>query len=43
MTRVTLIVFFAGLMLAVAVLTVLAWFVCAAYLDRVERRLATRK
>ncbi|MGH7508857.1 MAG: HEAT repeat domain-containing protein [Gemmatimonadales bacterium] len=33
----------AGVMLAVGLLTVLAWFVYTSYLDRVERRLATRK
>ena len=33
----------AALMLAVGILTVLAWFIYTAYLDRVERRLAARK
>jgi HEAT repeat protein len=33
----------AGVMLGVGLLTVLAWFVYSAYLDYVERRLATRK
>lgn len=33
----------AGVLLAVGILTVLAWFIYTAYLDRVERRLAARK
>lgn len=43
MTRVTVILVIAGLMLAVALLTALAWLIYTAYLDRVERRLASRK
>jgi HEAT repeat protein len=43
MTGATLILIAAGLMLAVGLLTVLAWFVYTTYLDRVERRLAARK
>ena len=43
MRGVDLILIAAGLMLAVGLLTVLAWLVYSAYLDRVERRLATRK
>lgn len=43
MTRVTVILVIAGLMAAVALLTVLAWLLYTTYLDRVERRLAARK
>ncbi|MFL5401210.1 MAG: HEAT repeat domain-containing protein [Gemmatimonadales bacterium] len=43
MTRVTVILVITGLMLAVGLLTVLAWFFYTTYLDRVERRLAARK
>jgi HEAT repeat protein len=43
MRGVDLILIAAGLMLAVGLLTVLAWFIYSSYLDRVERRLATRK
>jgi HEAT repeat protein len=43
MRGVTLILLAAGFMLAVGVLTVLAWFVYTTYLERVERRLAARK
>ncbi len=43
MTALTLILFAAGAMLAVGLLTVLAWLVDTWYLDRVERRLAARK
>jgi len=43
MTRVTVIFVIAGLMAAVALLTVLAWLLYTTYLDRVERRLAARK
>jgi HEAT repeat protein len=43
MRGVTLILIAAGLMLAVGLLTVLAWFIYTTYLDRVERRLAARK
>jgi flagellar basal body-associated protein FliL len=41
--RVTVLLIVAGIMLAVGVLTVLAWFLYSFYLDRVERRLAARK
>jgi HEAT repeat protein len=43
MTRVTAVLIVAGLMLAVGLLTVLAWFIYTTYLNRVERRLAARK
>jgi HEAT repeat protein len=43
MTRVTVVLVVAGLMLAIGLLTVLAWFIYTTYLDRVERRLAARK
>jgi HEAT repeat protein len=43
MTRVTVVLVIAGLMLAVGLLTVLAWFIYTTYLNRVERRLAARK
>ncbi|HEY3011498.1 MAG TPA: HEAT repeat domain-containing protein [Gemmatimonadales bacterium] len=43
MRGVTVILVAAGLMLAVGLLTVLAWFIYSTYLDRVERRLAARK
>jgi HEAT repeat protein len=43
MNGVTLVLIAASFMLAVGVLTVLAWFISTAYLDRVERRLASRK
>jgi HEAT repeat protein len=43
MNGVTLILIAASVLLAVGLLTVLAWFVYTSYLDRVERRLATRK
>jgi HEAT repeat protein len=43
MRGVDLILIAAGLMLAVGLLTVLAWLIYSAYLDRVEQRLATRK
>lgn len=43
MTRVTVVLVVAGLMLAVGLLTVLAWFIYTTYLDHVERRLAARK
>jgi HEAT repeat protein len=43
MRGVTFILIAAGLMLAVGLLTVLAWLIYTTYLDRVERRLAARK
>jgi HEAT repeat protein len=43
MTARDVILIVAGVMLAVGILTVLAWFVYTTYLDRVERRLAARK
>lgn len=43
MSGVTLILIAAGIMLAVGLLTVLAWFISTTYLARVERRLAARK
>src|SRR4051812_5952941 len=43
MSGVTPVLVAAGFMLAVGLLTVLAWFLYSFYLDRVERRLATRK
>jgi HEAT repeat protein len=43
MTPRDLILIVAGVMLAVGILTVLAWFAYTFYLDRVEKRLATRK
>jgi HEAT repeat protein len=43
MTTRDLILIIAGIMLAVGILTVLAWFIYTAYLDRLERRLAARK
>src|SRR3954471_178870 len=43
MRGVTLILIAAGFMLAVGILTVLAWFIYTTFLDRVERRLAARK
>jgi HEAT repeat protein len=43
MSGVTPILIAAGIMLAVGLLTVLAWFLYSFYLDRVERRLAGRK
>ena len=43
MTALNLILIAAGAMLAVGLLTVLAWLVDTWYLDRVERRLAARK
>jgi HEAT repeat protein len=43
MTALNLILIVAGAMLAVALLTVLAWLIHTWYLDRVERRLASRK
>src|SRR3954464_12996776 len=43
MTRVTVVLVIAAAMLAVGLLTVLAWFINTTYLDRVERRLAARK
>lgn len=43
MTALNLILIFAGAMLGVGLLTVLAWLIYSWYLDRVERRLATRK
>lgn len=43
MTALNLILVVAGVMLAVALLTVLAWLIHTWYLDRVERRLAVRK
>ena len=43
MIGVTAILIAAGVLLAAGLLTVLAWFIYSAYLDRVERRLAARK
>ena len=43
MTALDLILIAAGAMLAVGILTVLAWLIDTWYLDRVERRLAERK
>lgn len=43
MTARDVILIVAGLMLAVGILTVLAWFIYSSYLDSVERRLAARK
>ena len=43
MSEVDLILLAAGAMLAVVLLTVLAWLLYTAYLDRIERRLAARK
>ena len=43
MSGVDLILLAAGAMLAVGLLTVLAWLLYTSYLDRVERRLAARK
>ena len=43
MSGVDLILLAAGAMLAVVLLTILAWLLYTAYLDRVERRLAARK
>ena len=43
MSGVTPILIAASIMLAVGLLTVLAWFLYSFYLDRVERRLASRK
>jgi HEAT repeat protein len=43
MTALNLVLFAAGAMLAVGLLTVLAWLIDTWYLDRVERRLAARK
>ena len=43
MTALNLILIVAGAMLAVALLTVLAWLIHTWYLDRVERRLSVRK
>ena len=43
MRGVTPIFIAAGIMLAIGILTVLAWFLYTLYLDRVERRLAARK
>ena len=43
MTARAVILIVAALLLAVGILTVLAWFIYTAYLDRVERRLAARK
>jgi HEAT repeat protein len=43
MTRMTLVLVVAGLMLAIGLLTILAWFISTTYLNRVERRLAARK
>ncbi|HEY4647511.1 MAG TPA: HEAT repeat domain-containing protein, partial [Gemmatimonadales bacterium] len=43
MSGVTPVLVAAGSMLAVGLLTILAWFLYSFYLDRVERRLATRK
>jgi HEAT repeat protein len=43
MTRVTVVLVLATAMLAIGLLTVLAWYLYTAYLDRVERRLAARK
>jgi HEAT repeat protein len=43
MTALNLILIVAGAMLGVGLLTVLAWLIYSWYLDRVEKRLATRK
>ena len=43
MTALNLILILAAAMLAVGLLTVLVWLTHTWYLDRVERRLATRK
>src|SRR4051794_26598843 len=43
MTRLTAVLVIAAAMLAVGLVTVLAWFIYTTYLDRIERRLATRK
>lgn len=43
MTGLSVILILAGCMLAVALLTVLSWFIYTTYLNRVERRLAGRK
>jgi HEAT repeat protein len=43
MTPVTVILVISGVMLAVGLLTILAWFLYTTYLDRIERRLAARK
>lgn len=43
MTARDVILIAAGTMLAMGILTVLAWFIYTSYLDRVERRLAARK
>jgi HEAT repeat protein len=43
MTPVTVILVISGVMLAVGLLTVLAWLLYTTYLERVERRLAVRK
>ncbi|HEY0351019.1 MAG TPA: HEAT repeat domain-containing protein, partial [Gemmatimonadales bacterium] len=43
MTRVSLVVIAAGVLLAAGLLTVLAWLIYSVYLDRVERRLSARK
>ncbi len=43
MTALTIILIAAGAMLAVGLLTVLAWLIDTWYLDRVERRLSARK
>jgi HEAT repeat protein len=43
MTRITVLLVMAAVMLAVGLLTVLVWFIYTTYLDRVERRLAARK
>lgn len=43
MTALTVILIVAGIMLAVGLLTVLAWFIYTSYLNRVEKRLAERK
>src|SRR4051794_41129286 len=43
MTRLTAVLVIAAAMLAVGLVTVLAWFIYTTYLDRVERRLAARK
>jgi len=41
-TALTLILIFAGTMLGVVLVAVLAWFIYTGYLTRVERRLARR-
>src|SRR4051812_23674900 len=43
MTRLTVVLVIAAAMLAIGLLTVLAWVIYTTYLDRVERRLAARK